>query len=159
MWSPRRHALPALVVLAALAACGFTPVYAPGGTGAALSGQVAITAPHTVEGYYLQEAIEERLGRSPAPAYGLAVTLSLTSRNAALASDGTLLREAVSGTADWQLTSAQGPMGSGSVTSFASWSTGGSTVAASTAEAAARERLAVQLADLIVARLLALPSP
>ena len=53
-WSDRRTLLAALAASAALARCGFTPVYAPGGPGDKLYGQIRATAPNarvTVVGY------------------------------------------------------------------------------------------------------------
>ena len=45
-------------------ACGFEPVYAPGGAGSALNGNVAVSAPNSTDSYLLVQNLEQRLGRS-----------------------------------------------------------------------------------------------
>ena len=63
----RRTLLLALPLLAA--ACGFSPVYAPGGTGSALYGRIEVQAPEEIKGatgtnaYFLVQNLEQRLGR------------------------------------------------------------------------------------------------
>jgi len=61
----------------ALAACGFTPVYGPGGTGSKLQNQVLVAAPDDRDTFLLVRRIEERLVRPGKR--GLALTLTATS--------------------------------------------------------------------------------
>jgi LPS-assembly lipoprotein len=150
-WSDRRTAL---LALAALAGCGFTPVYGPGTTASTLRDQVQITAPETVEGYRMLQALRDRLGDSTAPAYGLRVTLDITEVAAATTEEGSITRYTLPGTATYALTSVEGtPLAQGTVENFTSYSATGTTVATSTAQTDARARLAALLADQIVTRL------
>ncbi|NDV02556.1 LPS assembly lipoprotein LptE [Pseudoroseicyclus tamaricis] len=156
-WS-RRGLLLALPAAAALAGCGFTPAFAPGGAGAALFAATAYEVPATPEGYRLRARLQERLGLADSPRYRLTVTLALTPREAALSPGGDVVRRALRGEADWALTDASGEsLGGGTVSTFTSWPSSGSTIAVRTAEEDARARLSRQLADLIVTEAIALP--
>ena len=84
-WSDRRIALLGLV---ALAGCGFHPVYGPGSAAGILLGHVQITAPETVEGYRLLQALRDRLGDSIGTAYDLTVTLDISQVAAATTAEG-----------------------------------------------------------------------
>jgi LPS-assembly lipoprotein len=66
------------VVLAplALAACGFEPVYGPGGNGASLQNRVLVDPPSTQDGYLLVRELEEKLGRAAQPAFALSLTIN-----------------------------------------------------------------------------------
>jgi LPS-assembly lipoprotein len=151
MWWSRRSALLGLV---ALTGCGFTPVYAPDSTASALRDSVQITAPATVEGYALLQALRDRLGNGAAPNYALTVTLDITEVAAATTPAGNTTRYTLPGKATYNLTTLEGtPLVSGAVDSFTSYSATGTTVATSTAQADARARLAQILADQIVTRL------
>ena len=150
-WSDRRIALLGLL---ALAGCGFTPVYGPGSTARALRDSVQITAPETVEGYRLLQALRDRLGDSTGTAYDLSVTLDISEVAAATTPDGSTTRYTLPGRASYVLTTLAGiTLTQGTVDSFTSYSATGTTVATSTAQADARARLAQLLADQIVARL------
>jgi LPS-assembly lipoprotein len=150
-WSDRRHVLLGLL---ALAGCGFTPVYGPGGTASALRGQVQITAPETVEGYRLLQALRDRLGEAGTPAYVLSVTLTISEVPAATTAQGSTTRYTLPGSASYTLTTADGaPLAQGTVDGFTSYSATGTTVATSAAQVDARARLAQLLADQIVTRL------
>lgn len=150
-WSDRRIFL---LALTALAGCGFAPVYAPGSTASALRDRVQITAPATVEGYALLQALRDRLGNSTAPAYALTVTFQFTEVPAATTTAGNTTRYTLPGSASFTLSGQNGtPLVTGTVNSFTSYSATGSTVATSAAQTDARARLAVILADQIVTRL------
>ena len=86
--SDRRSLLFALAALP-LAGCGFRPAFAPGGPAADLFDRVAIEPPADKNGFDLVERLEERLGRTHAPAYRLGyrietrvTPLAITSSNA-----------------------------------------------------------------------------
>jgi LPS-assembly lipoprotein len=150
-WSDRRSIL---FAFAALAGCGFTPVYAPGSTASRLRGQVQITAPETVEGYRLLQALRDQLGDSAAPVYALTVTFDISEVAAATTAEGSTTRYTLPGRATYALSSLAGAvLAQGSVDSFTSYSATGTTVATSAAQADARARLARILAEQIVTRL------
>ncbi len=152
MWWSDRRAI--LLALTALAGCGFAPVYAPGSTASQLRDQTAITAPETVEGYRLLQALRDRLGDSSSPAYALQVTLSISEVAAATTAQGSTTRYTLPGTATYSLTTLAGTaLAQGTVDNFTSYSATGTTVATSAAQTDARARLAQILADQIVTRL------
>lgn len=157
----RRTLLLALPLLAA--ACGFTPVYAPGGTGARLHGQIEVQAPEDIEGasgsdaYFLVQNLEQRLGRSSSAAYQLDLKLSTQEEGQAITTDNEITRYSVIGTADYALTRlSDGKIASsGTVRNFTGYSATGSTVETLAGERDAHERLMVILADQITAQVLA----
>ena len=77
----RRAVLAGLGALS-LAACGFTPVYAPGGGGSRLLNAVSLQAPDDDRRYVFNRRFEERLGRpaSGAP-YALTVRIQVTEQD------------------------------------------------------------------------------
>ncbi|WP_253279538.1 hypothetical protein [Loktanella sp. 3ANDIMAR09] len=135
----------------ALGACGFTPALAPGGTGDALRGQVAIEAPRSIAGFAIRSRLVDRLGDGAGP-YRLSVSLDRAQEAAALSTGGDILRYNVVGAAGWALTDADGMrLGGGQVDAFTSYAATGSTVATQTAATDANGRLMILLADRIVA--------
>lgn len=144
----------------ALAACGFTPVYGPGGTGTRLQNQVRVAAPENRNSFLLVRRIEERLGRGEAPAYALNLTLQIREEGLGIDPDGNIDRLNVIGIAGYALSDQTGAVvASGTVNSFTGYSATGTTTVTLAAERDARERLMMILADQIVARLLAAPLP
>lgn len=144
----RRSAL--FGALAFGAACGFTPVFGPGGAGALLSGAVEVETPQSVAGFRLGTALIERFGPTKTAAYVLTVTLSESRKAAAQTIAGQNTRFDLTGTAKWVLKSTDGEIvGSGTAQTFASYSASGSTLATQTAERDARTRLSIALADII----------
>jgi LPS-assembly lipoprotein len=141
----------------ALGACGFTPVYAPGGAGAALRGQVLVDPPSDREGFLLVRELENRLGRPTAPTYRLAIELFVEEEALAITAAGDITRYNLVGTATYTLS----PLGddstvtTGTVNNFTGYSATGSTVETLAAERDARERLMTILADQITTRLYA----
>jgi len=146
----------ALAGLTALAGCGFTPVYGPGGSASALAGALSVTVPATAEGTALGLRIEQRLGPATSGRYLLNVELTLSERDIATAADQTITRFNVDGAARWTLTdrTADSVVASGTERSFTGYSATGTTVATQAARRDARDRLAVILADLILARII-----
>lgn len=139
-----------------LAACGFTPVYAPEGTGTALQNNITVAEPSTRNSFLVTQRIEERLGRAVDPTYQL--SLSVRSRQARLAvdSEGSSTRYNILGFANYELIEANTGrvVTSGAVNNFTGYSAAGTTVAALAAERDAQQRLMVLLADQIVTRVL-----
>ena len=154
MWS-RRTAL--LTPLAVLGACGFQPVYGPGGTGRALQGQVLVQEPDDRNGFLLVRELEERLGRAGSPAYDLGLTIATEEEGLAIDPAGNTRRFNLLGSVEYALTDvATGAVvTSGKVDNFVGYSATGTTVATLAAEEDAQERLMTILADQIVRRLYA----
>lgn len=144
-----------LILPLLLAACGFTPVYAPGGTGAALRNKVEVVAPTTVDSYLLVQNLEERLGRPDLPTYSLSMTLLVGSQGQAITASNETTRYSLIGRANYELRALadQSIVASGSVENFTGYSATGSTIETLASERDARARLMVILADQITTRL------
>lgn len=155
-----------LAVVLGLSACGFTPVHAPGGTGAGLFGKVRVQSPEEiradsdVDAYHLVRSLEENLGRGDGGAVGgdyrLDLTLSTRSEGQAITADNATTRYSILGTAEYVLTrQVDGVIvASGTEDAFTGYSATGSTVETLAGERDAHERLMQILADQITARLL-----
>ena len=155
----RRHILLAALALP-LTACGFTPVYGPGGTGTALQNQVLVAAPNNRDSFLMVRRLEERLGRPGTATYTLSLNLQVREEGLVIDEDGNTDRFNVIGAAGYVLTDQAGTsLASGTVNSFTGYSTTGNTVVTLAAQRDARARLMVILADQITARLLAAPLP
>ncbi|NOE28061.1 MULTISPECIES: LPS assembly lipoprotein LptE [unclassified Ruegeria] len=150
-----------LLMPLALAACGFEPVYAPGGSGSALYGRVEVSAPNTVESYLLVQNLEQQLGRSAGSVndYKLDVQVSTVTRGAAITTTNETQRYTIDGSAQYNLRSnATGQIiASGSVADFVSYSAAGSTVSTLADERDAKRRLMMILSGQIMNRLYATP--
>ncbi|WP_223425013.1 LPS assembly lipoprotein LptE [Tateyamaria pelophila] len=145
----------ALVLILLVTACGFEPVYGPGGTGTALQNRVLVDRPVDRAGYLLVRQLEDRLGRTGDPAFTLSVDLSLVQDNRAIDPDGEIRRYQLVGTAFYTLRDS----GTGEVVStetisnFVGYSATGQTVATLAARRDAEQRLMTILADQIVQQL------
>jgi LPS-assembly lipoprotein len=141
----------------ALAACGFTPAYAPGGAATGLLGAVWIKDPTDKNGFDLVERLEERLGRPETIRYDLAFTITTEVLGVGITTENEISRFNLKGAVDYTLTErATGArIAGGRVQSFTAYSATGSTVAGLAAEEDAATRLMRILADQIVARLVA----
>lgn len=151
-----------LTALGALAACGFTPVYGPGGGGSALQNAVSVDAPVTREAYLLTREIEQRLGRATDARYGLGYDITVRQESIAISSNNVTTRYNLIGQVTYALRdlATQKVVNSGKVNSFTGYSASGSTVATQAAERDARARLIQILADQLITRLVATaPSP
>jgi LPS-assembly lipoprotein len=156
MWWSRRAVLAALAA-GALAACGFTPAYAPGGPAAALADRVSVQAPDTQAEFTLVARLEQRLGRAGSGApLALSFTLDTGQEAVAITPAAEITRYNVTGTLDWRLTdTASGTVtASGRTTAFTSYSATGSTIATRAARDDATDRLMTILADRTVADLI-----
>ncbi|WP_109464973.1 LPS assembly lipoprotein LptE [Albibacillus kandeliae] len=155
MSSSKRRFLLALPLAVLVAACGFEPVYAPGGTGAALRGQVEFDIPDTRDGYLLTRNLEERLGRTQVGSYHLSVKPSVTSEGQAVTKSGDITRFSLVGRASYVLrrVSDESIVASGTVENFTGYSATGTTVETLASQDDARDRLMVILADQITARI------
>ena len=63
-----------------MTACGFTPVYGPGGSAENLRGRIAVAAPADEEGFALVRRLEERLGQPQASDLTLTVRTAQPAR-------------------------------------------------------------------------------
>lgn len=153
-WSDRRFFLTALVATAALGACGFTPVYAPGGSADGLRGAVTVAAPSDANSYELVKRLEERLGRNLSAPYELSYTITTRSEDVGVTPRQEITRTQILGAVEFSVTSsATGEVvESGSLSNFTSYSTEGSTVSTASVERDAKRRLMVSLADMMVTR-------
>jgi len=143
----------------ALAACGFSPVYGPDGTGARLRGQVLVQEPDTQAGYLLTRHMETRLGRSGAAArYALDYDIEIGQDGLAINRAGDITRFNLVGLVGFALrdTTDGRILTSRQVENFTACSATGTPVATLAAEQDAVERLMVILADQMTARLFAL---
>ena len=144
-----------LLGLAALAGCGFEPVYAPGNRGDGLRGRIDIAEPADEEGFALVRRLEDRLGQSAGGDLILNAEIRLDEEAVGFLTDGSISRYNVLGQVSWSLNDGTGPQLSGSEQSFTSYSATSTTVATIVAQRNARERLMIVLADRIVADILA----
>lgn len=153
--SDRRSVLTLLAALP-LAACGFSPAYAPGGAAGRLHGRVAVAAPTDRNGFELVRQLETRLGQPVAPLFDLTTSLSLRRVSGGITPDNQITRYQLQGTAVWSLSQIEGErVAGGTARSFTSWSATGSTIAGLAAEEDAARRLMVILADQIVTQIIA----
>ena len=138
-------------------ACGFEPVYGPGGNAAAISGQVKVAEPHNRNGFDLVQQLELRLGLSHDPKYALSYTIRTDREDLGIAPTQEITRYNIVGKVDFVLTDiASGTVvTSGKVENFVGYSATGTTLSTQTAERDAGSRLMLILADQMVARLLA----
>ncbi len=143
-----------LAGLLALSACGFTPLYGPGGAGA-LIGAVDIDAPTNRNEFDLVARLTERLGPVSNPAWRL--TFSIATGSEGFSASGATRRQ-LTGTANWTLTpKAGGKPLSGKVRALAGYTemlSSPTDTSARLSNAAARDdanrRLMVMLADRII---------
>jgi LPS-assembly lipoprotein len=156
MSSCNRRAALALLLLPLVAGCGFAPVYGPGGSGAGLPGQVAVDAPTDRNGYLLVSRLEERLGRSAAPAYRLSYRITTDSDGLGSTSDGRTTRYHLLASVSYSLRDAGSDteLLAGTTETYTGYSATGSTAATQAALRDAELRLMTILADQIVDRLL-----
>lgn len=157
MWWSRRAVLAAAIP--ALASCGFTPTYAPGGSGAALAGAVQVEQLDNINGYTLALALRDRLGPPNPARYRLRYTVSVSSERVAVTTAQSTRRFNLIGRSSFTLEDiATGDVViRGNVDGFSSYSALGTTVATEAAERDGYDRLMVILAEKIVVRLLAAP--
>ena len=141
--------------LAALAGCGFEPVYAPGNQAHKLRGRIEVAEPADEEGFALVRRLEDRLGQASSGDLTLNAEILIDEEAVGFLPDGSISRYNVLGEVSWSLSDSSGPQLSGGERSFTSYSATSTTVATIVAQRNARERLMIVLADRIVADILA----
>lgn len=146
-----------LMLAAPLAACTFTPAYAPGGAASRLFNQVRVDDPSGKDAFDLVERLEERLGRPQTTRYALSYAIRTTPAGIGITPENAITRYNLTGAVDWTLSdiTTGARLSGGTVQSFTSYAATGSTVAGLAAEEDAAYRLMRLLADQIVTRLIA----
>ncbi|MEL6519856.1 MAG: LPS assembly lipoprotein LptE [Pseudomonadota bacterium] len=147
----------ALTALLATAACGFEPAFAPGNSGDQLRGQILVDTPQDREDFNFVTRLEDRLGRNGAAPLLLSYDITTSRDGVAITADQQTQRFNLVGQVTYEVEDqASGAvLTSGTVSSFTSYSTTGTTVATQAAEDDAYERLIVILADQLITRLIA----
>ncbi|MEJ6771507.1 MAG: LPS assembly lipoprotein LptE [Paracoccaceae bacterium] len=145
-----------VLAAAALAGCGFTAVYGPDGTGAALLWQLSLDPPQDRNAYLLRRRIEERLGQATAGAWRLSTQIKTDDIGLGFTTDGDITRYNINGTTDYTLrrTGSSEIFRKGKIQHFTSYSATGTTVATLAAKRDAEVRLMTILADQIIDQLL-----
>ena len=145
----------------ALVACGFQPVYGPGGTGNALQNRVAVDPPGSHDSYLLVRGLESRLGRAADPQYALSMVINTSIAQLAIDREGDTGRFNRVGVVDYSLRDLSNGqiVTSGRVENFVGYSATGTTVETLAGEQDSQERLMTIMTDQIVSRLYAADLP
>lgn len=146
-----------IAATAGLAACGFTPVYGPGGEGHALRGTVFVEAPEDRNAFILVARLEDRLGQPQSAPYLLDYKIAITSKGVGVTPEQEITRYNLFGKVTYTLTDrATGDtLYSGVEENFTGYSATSLIVGTQSVTRDANERLMVVLADQIVTRLIA----
>ena len=152
--SDRRTLLLSLAALS-LAACGLTPVYAPGSGASTLVGRTSFDTPVNENTFDLVRQLERRLGRADVAQFELSVTPRVVEESLAIVGSQDITRFNVIGVAQYTLRDAGSGqvLLSGRVNTFTSYSASGNTASTVAARRDARNRLMISLADLTVTRI------
>ncbi|MDC3389496.1 LPS assembly lipoprotein LptE [bacterium] len=142
--------------MAALASCGFTPVYGPEETATALLGQNALDPAQDRNTFLLNRRIEERLGQATAGAWRLSTKLETENIGSGFTADGDITRYHIKGTAIYTLRRmcSSDIYREGKVQHFTSYSATGTTVATLALKRDAEVRIMTILADQIIDQVL-----
>ena len=152
-----RRGMLALMGALALSACGFTPVFGPGGQAEGLRGQIFVADPEDRKGFVFVSRMEDRLGLPEAAPYLLDYTISVREDGVGITPERSTTRYNVLGRIDYTLTErATGTkLATGKVENFTGYSATGSIIGEISATEDAYERLMVILADQLVTELIA----
>ncbi len=155
--SDRRTLLLSFAAVPFALGCGFSPAYAPGGSGQALRGQVRVADPVRPRDFDFVAQMEARLGRPTAPRFDLSYRISTSERGAARVAGLGETRVTLFGTVSYELTdrATDTQVTEGSLRNFTNFSTTDTQLATRRAEENAEVRLMRILADQVVARLIA----
>lgn len=98
---------PAALGLAAalLAACGFEPLYAPGGPAAGAAGRIEVGVIDGAPGFAMRERLAARLGEPAGATHRLDIDLAFEQTGVAITEKDVTSRFDVTGTAEWKLVS------------------------------------------------------
>jgi len=143
--------------LLALAGCGFSPVYAPGGAGDGLREAIFLAEPDNRNEFSFVSQMEQRLGRAENARYSMAYKITTRSEGVGITPEQETTRKNVFGTVEYSVTEigSKTVLHSGSVDNFTGYSTTSLIVGTQSSTRDANKRLMVLLADQVVARLIA----
>ncbi len=141
----------------ALAACGFQPVYAPGGLARELQGVIIVAEPTDRNSFVFVARLEERLGQPQAPRFLLAYDIDTDARGVGITPAQEITRYNLFGTVRYTLTdrATDTIVFRGEEENFTGYSATSLIVGTQSVTRDANERLMVALADQIVTRLIA----
>lgn len=144
------RSLAALALVSLLAACGFAPVYAPGGAAGGGSGPIRIAEIDGRTGHFLRQELVRTIGQGVPGVTGQAeldVELVESIVRLGFAPDQAASRSDYIGTAQWTLRGADGLLiANGDVREAASFNFADAAYADIAAQTAAKERVATMLA-------------
>jgi LPS-assembly lipoprotein len=142
---------------ASLAACGFSPAYAPEGSGQEVRENIVVRQAESRVEFYFASRLETRIGRSSTPTYELNYYLT----SLGVGSDSLSTRLVYKGMVTWTLTevSTQTRVAGGQIRGAVARTTTASSVASYAGEGDAERRMATMLADKLVLQLLAANFP
>ena len=135
-----------------LGACGFTPALGPGGSAANLRGLIEVEDPTDVQSFEFVRALTAQLGQPDNPRYRLDAEIVVGEQAVGVLPDQTTTSFNVLGEVDYVVTDlTTGAVAvSGEVANFTTYSATSTTVATTSAQADARRRLMVILADQVI---------
>lgn len=147
----------ALSAVAALAACGFQPVHRSGGPAAGLKGRIAVANPTSPLEYAFAERLKRRLGAPAEADYRLVTQIQIEETGVAIQQNLDVTRINLRGTVRYTVHGADGAETdvAGQAAASAAYDALSEPYATLTAKRAAEERLAVELAEQVSARILA----
>ena len=145
---------------AALTACGFTPVYAPGGAAEGLRGSLLVAAPENRNAFVLVRQLEQRLSQPQNAPYLLSYKITTTRQGVGITPAQETTRYNVLGRLDYTVTdrATKTVVARDKVENFTGYSATGSIVSTISATEDAEERLMIILADQLISRLIATAS-
>ncbi|MBI1220224.1 MAG: hypothetical protein GC186_16945 [Rhodobacteraceae bacterium] len=157
MSSSDRRAFLILLAGAPLAACGFTPAFAPGGPAATLRGGLRPDDPTDKNSFNLVSEIENRLGRADTPRFLMSYKITTHTTGVGITTSNAITRYDLIGTVTYTVRDAATGkvLTQGSADSFTSYSAAGTPVSTLTDEDAANASLMTILADQLVTQLVA----
>lgn len=168
MWSSRRLLVCALIGFTALAGCGYTPAFAPGGPAASLPNHIAVAAPKTEDAFDFVLQVEQRLGHADDALYRLSYDISTRQQGVGVTPGQEIIRYNVFGQVNYVLTrlSDSVVVSRGNTDTFTGYSVGSvdvtatppstnATISTLAAQRDAHTRLMTALADQVVTRLIA----
>ena len=146
-----------IAALSVLAACGFAPVYAPGGAGDGLRGAILVAEPGNRNAFTFVARLEQRLGQPQNPPYALAYAIRTRVDGVGITPEQETTRYNLFGAVDYTVTdqASSTVVTSGTVNNFTGYSATSLIVGTQSVTRDANERLMVILADQIVTRLIA----
>ncbi len=152
-----RRGMIALVGALALSACGFTPVFGPGGQAEGLRGEILVADPGDRKAFVFVARMEDRLGLPEAAPYLLDYTISVREDGVGITTERATTRYNVLGRIDYTLKDrvTDAELAKGKVENFTGYSATGSIIGEISATEDAYERLMVILADQLVTELIA----